>query len=1178
MAEAESVLLVDADATFTAQVREFLAQEGYAVTIAASGGAALGELGRGPIWLLLLNVALPDMDGLELVRAVRRLLVDPPEVIIVADAARRQTIAEPVSLVTAASLVKPLDLRRLGEIVRRVFERRQLTRENARLAGELAGRLRETEALLSVSNTISSTLDVREALRRVCRELSRVVGAEAAAAYLLDEATDCLVPVAGYHVPKEMIPTFLAEPLPLRAQGFHVPLFRERRPVLSDDVGRDPRFSHELFRRFPHQSAVLLPLILEDAVAGAFYLVWWKERRLLAERELALAEAAAGQVTVLLRNARLFEQADRERARLEALCDVARRLGAAHDPDEVLRLILNEATRLLGADAAGIRRLEGDDLVIAARTESAAAVMAKPRIKVGESLSGRVVATGEPMTVEDLVADTRYDPAHKSGAIEQGYHGFVGVPLQTRGRVTGALNLYTKTRRKFLPDEISLLVALADQASVAIDKAHMLRQAEQGRQMVERLNRLSMAMRQSWDPHERLRTFIQGIHDVVGFDRIYVMLVTADGDALEVVKANAGDCNPPRNLPLSPLAGPFYEAFQTRRPVAVLTDEDLATVSRLHPAVPEYSLLRSRRFVIVPLLAGDRVIGMVGADNKPSQRAISTASFEAFALICHQLASALEEARLYAETRAREAETMRLYEVATGLASSLDVERVLDLIVAKTIDTLDCDASGVYGFDPGGGGLRLLRGKNLDPELTAGLVLEPGEGVAGRAFRERQAVWTRDRLDDPSLQYTPTAARLVGARGPRAYLAVPIVCRGEVFGVLVDYYQEPHDFTPKEIQILSVLANHAAIALDNCRLFNETEAQRTRLGQIFDSTSDGVMLVNRAGIVEAVNRRAVELLDVAANQVQGQQLRALLTGPTRDGESTLHALESALDQSEQTVEGDLQLQQGKRILHWVAKPTATASGAMVGFTLTLQDVTQEREVSRMKSDFVSFVTHQLRTPLAGIKWILELAGEEPGLPREAASYIQDARTSANRLIGLVNDLLDVSRLERGRITIALEAVDLAELTRSVLDDIATVVAEKAHRLAVEGVDGVPAVRADVQLLRQVVLNLLSNAIKYTPRGGDVRIRMSQVGDSVRWEVQDSGIGIPKASQGRLFEKFYRADNVATVETEGTGLGLYLVRLIIEKLGGRVWCESEEARGSTFFFTLPLEKRAEGQRE
>ena len=128
---------------------------------------------------------------------------------------------------------------------------------------------------------------------------------------------------------------------------------------------------------------------------------------------------------------RLARENKQSQERLEVLHDVSRRLAAVHDPEEVLTVIVNEAAGLLGAEAAGLRLLEGDDLVVGARTESAAGVMARPRLKVGESLSGLVVAAGEPLVVEDLAEDRRHDPAHKLVALERGFRGFVGVPLRT---------------------------------------------------------------------------------------------------------------------------------------------------------------------------------------------------------------------------------------------------------------------------------------------------------------------------------------------------------------------------------------------------------------------------------------------------------------------------------------------------------------------------------------------------------------------------------------------------------------------------------------------------------------------------------------------------------------------------------------------------------------------------
>ena len=207
--------------------------------------------------------------------------------------------------------------------------------------------------------------------------------------------------------------------------------------------------------------------------------------------------------------------------------------------------------------------------------------------------------------------------------------------------------------------------------------------------------------------------------------------------------------------------------------------------------------------------------------------------------------------------------------------------------------------------------------------------------------------------------------------------------------------------------------------------------------------------------------------------------------------------------------------------------------------------------------------------------MLELAAAQPDLPAEPASYVQDARDSAARLIGLVNDLLDVSRLERGKLVAAPQEVRLEALTRHVLDEMSVLLQEKGHRLSVDGDEKLPPIMADPQLLRQAILNLVSNAVKYTPPRGEIAIRMEREGSAVRWSIHDTGIGVPDHSQGRLFEKFYRAENALAIETEGTGLGLYLARLIMEQLGGRVWCESTEGCGATFTLTMPLGSEIDG---
>ncbi len=375
----------------------------------------------------------------------------------------------------------------------------------------------------------------------------------------------------------------------------------------------------------------------------------------------------------------------------------------------------------------------------------------------------------------------------------------------------------------------------------------------------------------------------------------------------------------------------------------------------------------------------------------------------------------------------------------------------------------------------------------------------------------------------------------------------------------IDYVMKTSGYFATLPTVLNKVLKQHELLLDNARLYAESRRQEARLAQILDSTSDGIVLVDGAGIIVRANRRAGELLGLDADAASGKALVDVIASACGTSDDRAVVTLGA-------AQGDLELAEGEHTLHWVGQPTD--DGDLQGFTITFQDVTREREISRMKSDFVSFAAHQLRTPLSGIKWMLEVAGEEPGLSPALASCIADAAASAERLIGMVGDLLDVSRLESGGIATVTREVDLAALSRAVRDDVAPLVAQKKHRLTMSGDEGSPIVVADDQLLRQAMLNVISNAIKYTPDGGEIAVTITEEGDTVSWIVKDNGIGIPKSAQARLFEKFYRAGNAEAVDTNGKGLGLYMGRLIITRFGGRIHWTSEEGQGTTFGFVLP----------
>lgn len=266
-------------------------------------------------------------------------------------------------------------------------------------------------------------------------------------------------------------------------------------------------------------------------------------------------------------------------------------------------------------------------------------------------------------------------------------------------------------------------------------------------------------------------------------------------------------------------------------------------------------------------------------------------------------------------------------------------------------------------------------------------------------------------------------------------------------------------------------------------------------------------------------------------------------------------------------------------------PVANTSAPIVtnneitGAIVVFRDVTREKEVDRMKTEFISLASHQLRTPLSAIKWYLRmlLDGDAGKLNSEQEDFIHIIDESNERMISLVNDLLNISRIESGRIIIEPHRTDISLLVKDSVSELSMKMHEKELVFSVDIEPNLPLINIDVQLIRHVYINLLSNAIKYTPIRGSVAVRIFKKDNEIISEVQDTGYGIPQNQQSKMFQKFFRAENVVKYETDGTGLGLYLIKAIIDSSEGRIWFKSptiqsennKEICGTTFWFALPI---------
>ena len=263
---------------------------------------------------------------------------------------------------------------------------------------------------------------------------------------------------------------------------------------------------------------------------------------------------------------------------------------------------------------------------------------------------------------------------------------------------------------------------------------------------------------------------------------------------------------------------------------------------------------------------------------------------------------------------------------------------------------------------------------------------------------------------------------------------------------------------------------------------------------------------------------------------------------------------------------------GRRIpVTGTATPFFDEQNRQQGVVLAFRDVTAEREVDRQKSSFVSIASHQLRTPLSAIRWYLDLllAGDAGRLSKQAHEFLTDIYASAIRMNALVDDLLNVNRIETGRIVLKPAPTDLKEMVESIAKDFVGLLQKRKLTMEKKLADGLPRVTIDPSTVRQALTNLVSNAVNYTPEGGKITLTLSLSGRKLVVAVSDTGIGIPKAAQHRLFERFFRAENAISRETVGSGMGLFITKLLIETNHGTVRFDSVEGKGTTFYVAFPL---------
>jgi two-component system, OmpR family, phosphate regulon sensor histidine kinase PhoR len=488
--------------------------------------------------------------------------------------------------------------------------------------------------------------------------------------------------------------------------------------------------------------------------------------------------------------------------------------------------------------------------------------------------------------------------------------------------------------------------------------------------------------------------------------------------------------------------------------------------------------------------------------------------------------------------RLKELET--LSSVGRNVTSVLDLDQVLAKVVEAAVSLTEAEEGSLLLLDPDTRELTMRASKNFEDSFVRTFRLRSQDSLAGYVIRTGEPVL----LDQDSPQKIKTAYLV------HSLVYVPLKLRERTIGVLgVDNRRAGRAFNRHDQRLLQALSDYAAIAIDNASLYARTERERAQLETILQETEDGVVVVNDENRLVLMNPTACTAFGVNASEVTGRafsdvvrhiELRELLTGRSRRTE--------------------VRLDDG-RVFYAHLTPIPG-----VGRAVMMQDITHLKKLDRIKSDFVTTVSHDLRSPLTAILGYVELIARAGPVNEQQAEFIRRVQYSVQSITTLITDLLDLGRIEAG-FDAQKEPTHLSLVVRYAIEGLRQQAEARKQTLNIDVPENLPTIFANPPRLRQMMANLIDNATKYTPEAGTVSVNARSDDDMIVITISDTGIGIPQVDQPYIFDKFYRASN-SRQEYTGTGLGLSIVKSIVENHNGRIWLESRPGQGTTFTVVLP----------